>query len=304
MKEDDEIPESMDAHVFRTERRRGLRPVLPGPVDWDDLLRKLKSDYTLKQRTVDGIIFDPIEVSGVMLLGIHKPLSADFMSAIDDESQDIGDFQSNDTNSKIRFAFSSVVLFAESDHVFAMTRGSRESPHHTALVKFFNAFMETPAKERWVVEPFMAPDQLDDLAMATGLKSFRTSFTTNRLLDEYKDGTGGPMTFAQEMSDAAGVELKLDLRVSIPRGSFSRRAARGLLDLFRRDQAELTRKGSRAKAQAILPGGLVEELYLVRHQMAFSFELPVLRDEQRNFTKLAEGLLNVRSELDNQVKQN
>lgn len=303
MLQDDEIPESMEAHVFRTERRRGSRPVIPGSVNWDALLRQLKGDYTLKQRTVDGIIFDPIEISGVMLLGIHKPLSVDFMSSIDDESQDVGDFQSNDTNSKIRFAFSSVAMFAESDHVFAMARGSRESPHHTALVKFFNAFMESPHKERWVVEPFMAPDQLDELKRATGLKSFKTTFTTNRRLDDFKEGSGGPMTFAQEMSDAAGVELRLDLRVSLPRGYFSQRAAKGLLDLFRRDQPELTRKDSRAKAQAVLPGGLIEELHLVRHHMAFSFELPILRDEQRNFTKLAEGLLNVRSQLDNQVNQ-
>lgn len=296
------FPEVMEAHVFRAERRKRGTPIIPNTIDWDSFLRDLKNGYSLKERTVGGVIFDPIEIDGLMMLGVHKPLSVDFMTSIDDDSQDVGNFQSVDTDSRMRFAFSSIVMFSDVDHIFAMARGSRESPHHTAMGKFFSSFAVTPARERWVIEPFMAPDQLDELAKAKGMARFQSSFTTPRTLLDPKAGNGGVITFAQQMSNEVGVELKIDLRVQVAKGNFSSLAAERLLSLFRRDQQDLTRSDSRAKAKALLPNGMIEELNLVRHNMAFSFELPILTDEQKNFTKLAEGLQNVRAELNNQIQ--
>jgi len=298
----DEFPEVMEAHVFRAELRLGKSKTTQNPPDWNRLLSELKSSTSLKDRTVDGYIFDPIEIDGTMLLGVHKPLSFDFMTKIDDESQDIGDYLSEDTESKIRFAFSSVVMFSSVDHIFAMARGSRESPHHTAVAKFFRHFIDTPPKYRWIVEPFMAPDQLEELEKAKGLKKFQSSFSTPRTLTDLKDGKFGIMSFAQQMADAVGVELKIQLKVQLAPGHYSAKAAKGLLDLFNHDRSELTRGDSRAKAQAVLPHGVEEELNLVKHKMAFAFELPILRDEQRNFTQLGEGLLNVRESLHNQLQ--
>lgn len=298
------IPEVMEAHVFRAQLRKGKKTQPPNPTNWDFLLSELKASHSLKERTVDGLIFDPISISGTMMLGIHKPISFDFMTKIDDESQDVGNYLSEDTDSKIRFAFSSLVMFTEFDHVFAMARGSRESPQHTAVAKFFRHFIDTPEKYHWVVEPYMAPDQLDELEKASGLKKFQTSFTTPRTLMDMKQGRSGVMTFAQQMSDAVGVELKLDLRVQIAKGHYSSLAARKLLELFNRDRGELTRSDSRAKAQAVLPGGVEEELNLVMHNMAFSFELPILSNEQKNFTQLGQGLLDGREELNNELRQN
>lgn len=238
-----------------------------------------------------------------MLLGVHKPLSIDFMTKIDDESQDVGNYLSENTDSTIRFAFSSLVMFSDIDHVFAMARGSRESPHHTAVAKFFRSFIHTPDKYRWVVEPYMAPDQIHELEKAKGLKKFQSSFTTPRTLTDMKEGQNGIMTFAQQVANSVGVELKFDLKVQIAKGHSSSNASRALLDLFNRDRHELTRPDSRAKAQAVLPGGLEEELNLVMHNMAFSFELPILSDEQKNFTQLGQGLLDGREELNNELRQ-
>lgn len=297
------FPEVMDAHVFRTVLRHGKNTDLPNSADWNRILSNLKSELTLKERTVGGFIFDPIDISGTMMLGVHKPLSFDFMTKIDDESQDVGNFLSEDTDSHIRFAFSSLVMFTDIDHVFAMVRGSRESPHHTSVQKFFNAFIDAPPKYHWVVEPYMASDQLAELKKAKGLKRFRTSFSTQQTLLDQKDGQNGVMTFAQQMASAVGVELKLDLRVQIPKRNYSSDAARKLLDLFNRDRDDLTRSDSRAKVQAVLPNGLEEELNLVRHNMAFSFELPILTNEQKNFTMLGQGLLDGREDLDNELRQ-
>lgn len=272
------------------------------PRSWDEALRKIREDYSLSEREIDGIYFDPVEQGGKFLLGMHRPVDGAFKTLIDENTSSISDVLPDEVTDR-RWAESSAVLFSETHHVFIYAGGGRQGPPAGAVVSFLNHFFPGGKGEHWRVEPYLDRPQIDRLKQAKGLIQFSSRFSTQRDLFTSHHAGEGPAAFADRIAEAVGQDIELEITIKLPKQSRGRQATRKLLELIRGDLSRTVRENSNAKAEAIIDDELTEELSLVAHKMAAKFELNIEDTEQRLFTDLLQGLVEVAPELNSRIQK-
>lgn len=275
----------------------------PPARDWNKDLKEIATSTKLKDRKLEDRIFDPVEVGGQYLLGIHKPLKTDFMSTIDEDASSVTDFLETDDSPASRFAQSSAVLFTRHNHIFAIALGHQHGPRQASVQAFLTKYFPPGPGAHWVIEPFMDKAQLQKLQKAKGLIEFSTNFTTQRDLFVEDEAEEGVVSFAERLANAVGADVEVKVQVSLPAGHRGVASRKGLLSVFRRDMRRTTASGSNAKARAVIEEGVEEELSLVAHKLAEEFELPELGSERRQFSNLLAGLQSVSAEMDDRVRQ-
>lgn len=275
----------------------------PPARDWNKDLEKIATSTKLKDRKIDDRIFDPVEVGGQYLLGIHKPLKTDFMSTIDENASSVTDFLETDDAAASRFAQSSAVLFTKHNHIFAIALGHQHGPRHASVQAFLTKYFPLDPGAHWVIEPFMDKAQLQKLQKAKGLIEFSTNFTTQRDLFVEDEAGEGVVTFAERLANAVGADVEVKIQVTLPAGHRGAASRKGLLSVFRKDLRKTTGSDSNAKVRAVIEEGVEEELNLVAHKLAEEFELPELGSERRQFSNLLAGLQSVSAEMDDRVRQ-
>lgn len=276
--------------------------IFPTEPDWEDSLKRI-AKRPLSERKVEGLIFDPVEVHGQHLLGIHKPMNTQFMSSIDEEAATVTDLLESNDGSRRRFAQSSAVLFTGLGHVFALALGHQHAPRHTAVETFLTHYFPLPAGEHWTIEPFLDRAKILKLKAAGGVVEFSTKFTTKRDLFTLDDPKDGIVTYAERVAAAVGSDLEVKIQITLPKEYRGQESRRRMKDVVMRDLTRTTGEGSRARAVAMVSEGVEEELSLVAHKLAAEFELPELGSEQRQFSNLMAGLQSVSTELQDRVKE-
>lgn len=273
----------------------------PPTRDWSSEFLRIATETNLKDRLIDGLYFDPVEVDGSYLLGIHKPLKTNFLSAIDSTTNSISDVLPDDL--KDQYAHSSAVMFTGHNHIFALALGHTHAPRHTSVQKFLDTYYPRSEGEHWVIEPFMDHAQIKQFQDAKGAIDFSTKFTTKRdLLDDAI--TENSLTkFGDQIANAIGSDVEIKISVVLPQGYRSANSMKNLHLFAKRDLRVTTGAGSNAKARTLISEGVEEELHLVAHKLAAEFDLPKIESERQQFSQLLEGLQSVRNEMDDRVKQ-
>lgn len=273
----------------------------PETRDWGTEFAEIIAETTLEDRLIDGLYFDPVEVDGNYLLGIHKPLKTNFLSTIDPKANSISDVLPDDL--KDRYAHSSAVMFTGYNHIFALALGHTHAPRHTSVEKFLNTYYPRTEGEHWVIEPFMDRAQLKQFREAKGAIDFSTKFTTKRDLLNEELPENSLTQFGDQIAAAIGSDVEIKISVALPPGYRNANSMKNLQLFTKRDLRITTGAGSNAKARTLISEGVEEELHLVAHKLAADFDLPQIDSERQQFSQLLQGLQSVRSEMDDRVKQ-
>lgn len=273
----------------------------PPARNWKQELKRILDSTKLSEREVDGLYFDPIEVNGDFLLGIHKPLKTNFLSNIDPDANSIKDVLPDDL--KDQYAHSSAVMFTKHNHVFALALGHTNAPRHTSVEKFLNTYYPRGDGEHWAIEPFMDRAKLKQFQDAKGAIDFSTKFMTQRDLLEEDMEEESLTRIGDQIATAIGSDVEIKITISLPPGYRSRVSMKSLQRFAKRDLRTTAAKGTNARARAIVSEGVEEELHLVAHKLAAEFDLPQIASERQQFSQLLKGLQSVRSEMDDRVEQ-
>lgn len=271
--------------------------------DWNHELRRIRDETTLLERKIDGVFFEPVEVGGEFLLGMHRPIDPSFMSQIDEDGASITDFLMDDEDSSNHWAQSSAVLFSDIDHVFALALGGQRAPMAGTLARFLEVYFPGREQEHWVIDPYMDRAQINRLQTSRGAYRFATKFSTQRDLFNANAPSSGVASYADDIAKAVGQDIEIEIVVKLPRESRGRQATKKFLDLIRSDLHRTVHPGSGAKATAVIDDELQEELSLVAHRMAATFDLPNVGTERRQFGDLLRGLKDVSGELNTRIRE-
>ena len=296
-------PEKKSAFVHEAQLHGANKYTRPGTRDWNEMLKSIRQGKKLEDRRVDGLYFEPVEIKGRWLLGIHKPLDNSFMTRIEHGAASVSDLMTDDDDKQGMWAHSSAVFFSNTHHVFAIVRGDAHAPGTKAVKTFLDRFF-TPENPNlhWKIAPYMDDGQLSRLKKAEGLVKFSTSFSTQRDLFDVADGTNGITGYLDELADKVGQDLEISIELRLPKHSHNKRAQRRFLRVAKEDLRRTATPESKAKAKAVINDELIEELSLVSHRLATEFELPVLGSEKKQFSDLLNGLDQVRDKLNSRIQ--
>lgn len=270
--------------------------------DWNDALRKFKEDYPLKEREIDGVLYDPVEFQGTYLLGIHKPVDKSFMTQLDEDDASVKDLMMEDEEGRKSY-YSSAVLFSEIKHIFIIASGSRSAPQANALEPFLQQFFSGDESEYWKIGPYMDRPQLDRLREAKGLVSFSSRFSTHRDLFSMDEPSDGPAGYADRIADAVGQDVEIEIKIKLPSQVRGQQTMRKFLDLVTGDLKRTITEKSKTRAEAVIDEELTEELSLVAHKMATKFELSTVGTERRLYSDLLNGLVEIGPEINQRIRE-
>lgn len=293
------------AYVLQDGSRRD-----PGEQDWEDLLQRVAS-LPIEERTVNDVIYEPAsQLSPGTLLGMHKPINPDFMSAINSKAGRIADLMKSTGNAEDdeespadRFANSTAICFLPAGNVFAVALGNAQAPRASQLAHFLDEFLPPEATGAfWKTEPLVDDDEIRKLRQAKGLVEFSSKFHTARNLFNVNDESSGVVSFGERIAQRVGGDVEITIEVKLKPSARNASVKQKMLDLIMRDLPTLAGKGSNAKAKALMSEGIEEELSLVEHNLAADFEIDRLGSESHQFSELLHALGDVSAEMETKVK--
>ena len=282
----------------------------PGEQDWADLLQRV-AGLSLEDRTVGDIIYEPASLlSAGILLGMHKPINPDFMSTINSKAGKIADFMKatvttdeEDDLSPERFANSTAVCFLPVGNAFAVALGNTMAPRANQIAHFLDEFLPPEQKGAyWKTEPMVDDDEIRKLRQAKGLVEFSSRFNTSRNLFNMDTESSGVVSFGERIAQRVGGDVEISIEVKLKPAARNTSVKQKMLDLLMTDLQTLAGKGSNAKAKALMPDGIEEELSLVEHNLAADFEIDKLGNESHQFSELLQALGDVSAEMETKVK--
>ncbi|WP_147106551.1 hypothetical protein [Nesterenkonia populi] len=270
--------------------------------DWNRTLREFKEEYPLKERKLNGVLYDPIEVNGTYLLGVHKPVDGSFMTQLDESSASVKDLMMDDEEEGNAY-YSSAVLFSETKHIFMIASGGTSAPQANALEPFLQHFFPGAESEYWKVGPYMDRPQIDRLREAKGLVSFSSRFSTHRDLFSLDEPSEGPAGYADRIADAVGQDVEIEIKIKLPKEARGQQTMRKFLNLVTGDLKRTITEKSKTRAEAVIDEELTEELSLVAHKMATKFELNAVGPERRLYSDLLNGLVEISPEINQRIRE-
>lgn len=282
----------------------------PGEQEWEVLLKAV-AELSIEERTVNEVIYEPSpHLKSGTLVGLHKPINPDFMSAIDSKSGKVADLMKGTNGSddseegpSDRFANSTAVCFLPVGNVFAVALGNAQAPRASQIAYFLDRFLPPEAKGAyWKTEPLVDDDEIRRLREARGLVEFSSKFNTARNLFNADDESSGVVSFGERIAQRVGGDVEIVIEVKLKPSARSTSVKQRMLDLVIRDLPTLAAKGSNAKARALMADGIEEELSLVEHNLAADFEIDRLGSESHQFSELLQALGDVSAEMETKVK--
>lgn len=295
-------PREMTAHVFEAKllSKGSSRRLKAHP--WNEVLRTFKEEYPLKEREINGVLYDPIESGGTWLLGVHKPVEGSFMTELDESTSSVKDLMVSDESGK-RAYYSSAVLFSESKHIFMIAVGGRSAPQANSIEPFLQQFFPGEDSEYWKVGPYMDRPQIDRLKEAKGLVSFSSRFSTHRDLFTMDEPSDGPAGYADRIADAVGRDVEIEINIKLPKQYRGQETMRKFLNLITGDLTRTITEKSKTRAEAVIDDELTEELSLVAHKMATRFELSTIGPERRLYSDLLNGLVEISPKINARIRE-
>lgn len=291
------------AHVYQARISTARGAAEAGTPDWASELEEV-SRLTPKERTVDGVIFDPVKVRDVWMLAMHKPVNRGFLTWVDKDSGSVSDWLEDGDSSNGRFAYSTVAAFMRPGISFALCKGDVSAPGHTAVADFLSTFSPLPQGEHWKTDPVIAEEQTGRFHQSNRAYWFKSTFSTRR--DLWSDGLGpadvGIDTMANALADDVGGDLRVKITVQLERDQRTVQRERKFHDLIERSLPGTTRNDSKAEVRAIANDGLDEALKLVAHRMSVSVDLPPESTERQSFRDLLDGVYDVLPYLQNELQ--
>lgn len=282
----------------------------PGEQEWRTLLEAV-SRLDIEERTANDVIYEPsLHLSSGMLLGMHKPINPDFMSAINSKSGKVADLMQetrdngeDEGEASNRFANSTAVCFLPVGNVFAVALGNQQAPRATQLAHFLDKFLPPEAQGAyWKTEPLVDDDEIRRLREAKGLVEFSSRFNTARNLFNAHEESSGVVSFGERIAQRIGGDIEISIEVKLKPAARNTSVKQKMLDLLMSDLPILAAKGSKGTAKALMADGIEEELSLVEHNLAAEFEIDRLESESHQFSELLQALGDVSAEMETKVK--
>lgn len=202
---------------FRLMHQIGGQSETPAQPDWRAVLDEWSRDG-MEKEWIDGTLFHPGEQGlGLPVLGIHKPTSDAFRSAIDMKEAKVDDLVLNDNDSK-RLADSTAVAFLPFANVIAVARGTGTSPKHGILSEWLNHCVPAANGRQWTMPSLKDPAKLEQLLASGGqAKKLEIDYVTGPdLFTANLDATPGRLHQQIEtLGDLLGAPVHIKLELSI-----------------------------------------------------------------------------------------
>lgn len=287
-----EEPFTKVAKVFEASlRTKGqLRPV--ATPDWASLLADVKA-LSFEERTLDGIVYDPVETASGWALTMHKPISRRYKSVLNADVGDIEDWLEDDRSGH-RFAYSSAVAFLEQAATFALCKGEHQAPGHPDVETFLRHFLEPVEKgAHWSVAPVLAPGQTPEFSEVARVRSLDLAMTTRGdLFTHSSRGRGTALdALLSALADEVGADMQVRLHLSLEKGQRSSQAEAKLHGVVAKSLKWISSSGTRAVVETQDRSGVREALNLVSHNLAVEIELPPETTERQSFRDIIHGLM-------------
>lgn len=263
--------------------------------DWGTVLSGVKA-LPFEERTLDGVLFEPVETEVGWALSMHKPISRSFKSILRADGGEVLDWMSDDQGGQ-RFASSTAVVFLDQNVTFALCKGDHQAPGHPDMEMFLRHFLapDDPGAH-WTVAPVAAPAQTTEFKATTRVRSLDLAMTTRgNLFTHDLRGKGNALdAVLSSLADAVGADMQVNLRLAIEPAQRSTRAEQSMHDLVEGSIGWIEASGTRAVVETEDRAGVREALNLVVHALAVDIPLPPESTERQSFRDIMEGLIQQR----------
>ena len=302
----DETVKVKRAHYFRLMALQDGEKAYVDQIDWAQLMQNLlDADEDERERLAVGdLIFQPGLFEGRAVLGMHAPISTDFLSHYNPKTQEVTDVMSDDEKDDTpRFAHSTAIAFSDHGNIIGAALGANTSPRATSIRHFLERFQTLGQGAHWHVEPVMDPSRILEFMDSKGAVSFEAQFSTAKDLTTEEEGIYGPVSFAESMAKATDADLIIDLNVKLASGVGNAESRGKLKNLLSAALPILARAPkSRTKARVLTADGVYESLNLVASRMQQEFEIAATATERRRFSDLLEGVAVVTAQVEDRLK--
>lgn len=279
-------------------------------INWAQVMGDLlaANEDTKAQLVFDELVFQPGLIDGLPVLGMHAPISTDFLSHYDPKTQEVKDVLSDDADADDdevpKFAHSTAIAFSKHGNIFGVALGGQPSPRATSIRHFLERFQGLGEGVHWQVEPVMDPSRIEDFMDSKGVVSFESQYGTAKDLTTEDEGIYGPVSFAESMAEAAGADLIIELKVKLANGAGNATSREKLKNLVQAALPIVARNPkSRTRARVVSAEGVYEDLNLVAARMQQEFEITATATERRRFSELLEGVAAVTAEVEDRLKE-
>lgn len=272
-------------------------------VDWSSVCQRVQ-DAGLSLRAEDGTIFAATIDAHPLQISMHKPLSPDFLSIINESGAGIADALDALQEDGRLLAHSTAVAFMQnSPNCFAIVKGSKPSPGVPSLMELLTRLFPQKPGSHWKIDPVIAPGDIDRLRSAEGISAVSGTLVSG-------DGSlfGGPqlleMGLASELQSAAtyvGAEVELTFKLQLKRENRSKERVAKFRDFALKLLPGLdTNRPSSAKA---VDSDQEVELQLSPHQLSAQFLVLEADTGVTQFSVLQDEIARVRGMMEDRVFQ-
>lgn len=245
----------------------------------------------------------PGKAGELVLVGALRAINTDFMTQIDPTTGSVQDVLDEDSELSARqFAHTTVMAFLPRHNVVAVARGGTNAPRGQSAVQLFlTRHVPQERGSQWVVEPVIAPPQIDRLQRAKGVMALEARYETLQHLDSLDPEAGGMASYLDNFAAELGGEVIVDVNVRIASDSRSGTTFRRMKDALVKDLQRLQAGGKPVQARVVYDDDTTELVDLVAAKLGASIELGESHVSRRQYSALLDGLRSVSTEMQTRV---
>jgi hypothetical protein len=267
--------------------------------DWLSVLEAARAAAPQDRRASGDVLFDPNADEDHLIIGFHSPLSTDFVSVLDSATDRVVDYMKTEGAAKL-FRSTAVVCLPEA--CFGVCRTSNAAPGASHVTDFLQKFAPQGQGIVWQHGPLFDRSKLARLRQAKGIVEFSAQVDTQT--DLFTGEALGVASILPILATQVGGELEVTIGLKLKDAYRNDKTQGKFLESVLAGVDRLAGKGSRARAKAIFPDGLEQELELVEHRLCTTFDLDTSTSEAAQFTQLLAELRIVRGDMETAVRAN